>query len=72
MHGAGPRLWWWLLGSASLHHAAIAICLKNVCQMVSHTATDSCPLDSNIVIALGFCDSSLGGKHQRLAFYCVI
>lgn len=53
MHGVGPLSLWWLLGPASVHHA-ILTCLKNVCQLVSHKAIDSCPLENNIEIALGF------------------
>lgn len=53
IHGVGTLSWWWLLGPASVHHA-ILTCLKNVCQLVSHKSIDSCPLENNIEIALGF------------------
>ena len=70
MHGVGPQSWWWLLGPASVHHA-ILTCLKNVCQLVSHKAIDSCPLENNIEIALSFM-TFFGRQTQLLALYYVI
>lgn len=53
MHGVGPLSSWWLLGPASVHHAIMTY-FENVCQLISHKAIGSCPLENSIEIALGF------------------
>lgn len=53
VHGPGC-LSWHRLGGTSLHHAAILIGLKNVCQLISDTAIGSCAEENNIGIELVF------------------